>query len=289
MNYRFLSSGPARAIAGVLVALVVASSLPHPLQAEPREISARRAKEKKSFTDAQIADGFFKVAFGAELGFGGTSDRIRKYTGPVRVFIDSSSPSTDRGIELRAVIADIRAHIANLDISVTSRRDEANFIVRLVRDRDLKKTVMELYGSRGRQIVRSLEPQCLSGFRKDEFFRISRSDVILVTDAGDFIFYDCAYEEMLQALGPIRDDPTVPWTMFNDKVQMGFFGLYDQYLMNILYHRRVMPGMTRAQVRAILPEIMPEVRAHVARLNRIDPQAPADERRPARPAKARNR
>ena len=153
-------------------------------------------------------------------------------------------------------------------------------MVRLVRDRDLSGTVRKLYGDKGRQIVRSLEPQCLSGFRKDERFRIMRSDVILVVDKGEFIFFDCAYEEMLQALGPIRDDPTIPWTMFNDDVQMGFFDVYDQYILNILYHRRVQPGMTKAQVRALLPKIMPEVRAFVARKNGIDPGPPHRRKEP---------
>ena len=71
-----------------------------------------------------------------------------------------------------------------------------------------------------------------------------------MADAGDFIFYDCVYEELLQALGPINDDATVPWTMFNDDVQLGFFDVYDQYLLNILYHPRIRPGMTRAEVEA---------------------------------------
>ncbi|MBN8919570.1 MAG: DUF2927 domain-containing protein, partial [Rhizobiales bacterium] len=48
---------------------------------------------------------------------------------------------------------------------------------------------------------------------------------------------------------------------FNDDVQKGFFDIYDQYLLNILYHPRVRSGMTRGQVRRLLPEIMPEVRA----------------------------
>jgi len=59
----------------------------------------------------------------------------------------------------------------------------------------------------------------------------------------------------------------VPWTMFNDDVQMGFFDVYDQYILNILYHPKVWPGMTRQQLRALLPEIMPEVRAFVAKVN----------------------
>src|SRR5262249_55166802 len=110
-----------------------------------------------------------------------------------------------------------------------------------------------------------------SGFRKDESYRIIASDVFLIADRGDFIFFDCAYEEILQSLGPINDDPTVPWTMFNDDVQMGFFDVYDQYILNILYHPRVKPGMTADEVRALLPEIMPEVRAWVAKVNGLAP------------------
>jgi hypothetical protein len=57
--------------------------------------------------------------------------------------------------------------------------------------------------------------------------------------------------------------------MFNDVVQLGFFGVYDQYLLNILYDPRIRPGMTVAQVRAVLPAVLPTVRAFVAQKNRI--------------------
>jgi Protein of unknown function (DUF2927) len=92
-----------------------------------------------------------------------------------------------------------------------------------------------------------------------------------VVDAGDFVFYDCVYEELLQALGPINDDSSVPWTMFNDEVQKGFFDVYDQYLLNILYDPRIRPGMTRDEVRAVLPQVLPSVRAFVARVNSLPP------------------
>ena len=84
--------------------------------------------------------------------------------------------------------------------------------------------------------------------------------MILPVDAGDFTFYDCAYEELLQALGAINDDRTVPWTMFNDEVQMGFFDVYDQYLLNILYDPRIRPGMTRDEVNVLLPEVLSTAR-----------------------------
>jgi hypothetical protein len=231
--------------------------------AEDAEITHRRSIERKTFSDAEIIDGLFKVTFGAEFHIAGGVDRIRKYDGPIRVYVDNKA-KPDRSPEVGAVVADIRARIRDLDIAMTGKRDEAQIIVSLVHDRDLAHAIRALYGiDRARRIQRSLEPQCLSGFRKDESSRILHSDVLIVADAGEFVFYDCIYEELLQSLGPINDDTTVPWSMFNDDVQMGYFDLYDQYLLNILYDRRIRPGMTRTEVEALLPEVLPQVRAWV--------------------------
>jgi hypothetical protein len=55
--------------------------------------------------------------------------------------------------------------------------------------------------------------------------------------------------------------------MFNDDVQMGFFDVYDQYLVNILYDPRVRPGMTKDELDELFPEVLPTVRAWVANAN----------------------
>jgi hypothetical protein len=238
-------------------------------RAEDPQITKRRAAERKTFTDAEITEGFFKTAFGAELSVAGRVDRIRKYDGPVRVYIDSRA-KPDRRRQVADVVADIGARIDHLNIALTADRRAADVEVTLVRNRDLGRTIRAFYGvQRARQIQRRLQPQCLSGFRKDEQFRIVHSDAILVVDAGDFIFYDCVYEELLQALGPINDDASVPWTMFNDDVQMGFFDVYDQLLLNILYDPRIRPGMTRDEVLAVLPQVLPSARAFVSRVSEL--------------------
>jgi hypothetical protein len=246
----------------VMLVTVTALAMQGPAAAEDAEIAHRRSIERKTFTDAEIVDGFFKVTFGAEFHVAGGVDRIRKYDGPIRVYIDSRT-QPDRSSEAAAVVADIRKRVRDLDLAVTGKRDDAQIVVSLVRDRDLARTIRSLYGiDRARRIQRSLEPQCLSGFVKDENSRIIHSDVIVVADAGNFVFFDCLYEELLQSLGPINDS-TLPWTMFNDDIQMGFFDRYDQYLLNILYDRRIRPGMTRAEVEALLPELLPQVRSWV--------------------------
>jgi len=235
--------------------------------AEHPEIAKRRAAERKTFTDAEIYKGLFLTAFGAEMRISGRVDGIRKYVVPVRVFVENRA-KPDRSEQVASVVADIQRRIANIDIAMTQDRKDANIVVRLLAERDFAPTLRKAFGrERAGKIQKSLEPQCLSVFRKDAELRIVHSDVFLVTDRGDFIFYDCVYEELLQSLGPINDTDKVPWTMFNDDVQMGFFDVYDQYILNILYHPKVWPGMTRQQMRALLPEIMPEVRAFVAKVN----------------------
>jgi hypothetical protein len=252
-------------------AMVLGTVCVAPAAAQDGEIARRRAQQRTTFTDAEIIEGFFKIAFGAEFNLAGRIDRIRKFDGPVRVHAISDA-KPDRRRQVGAVVADIRAHVAHLDIAMTRDSEAANLMVRLVRNRDIRRTVRDYFGrTQAARIQRSLDPQCLSGFRKDANYRIEHADVILPVDVDEFVFYDCAYEELLQALGPINDDPSVPWTMFNDDVSLGFFGIYDQYLLNILYDPRIRPGMTAVEVSALLPSVLPTVRAFVARTNRLRP------------------
>ena len=262
-----LNSVVSFANAGVILAaaaIMIGGTLSCAAQSDNADISIRRASERTSFSDDEIKDGFFKTAFRAELQFDRRIERIRKFDEPVRVFVVNRG-APDRRAEIATIITDIHAHVDHLDVALTDDRQAANFVVTLVQSRDFARTIRAHYGpDKAQQIQQSLHPQCLSGIGKDRSFRIRRAEVILPVDAGEFAFYDCAYEELLQALGVINDDNSVPWTMFNDNVQMGYFDVYDQYLLNILYDPRVRPGMTKAELDKLLPEVLPTVRAWVA-------------------------
>jgi len=261
LNFRSLTAAlGAFALCEILVPSAAVAEIP--------AIAQRQRTEKKIFTDSEITEGFLKVAFGAEYHLAGRVDRIRKYQAPVRVFADGAR--ADRKTQLARIVADIAAHVQHLDIAMTGSNDDANVQVKLVRDRDLYRTMATFYGrERAREIRSSLDPQCLSGFRKNEKYEIERSDVILTVDNGDFVFFDCAYEELLQSLGPINDTSTVPWTMFNDGVSMGYFDVYDQYLLNLLYDPRIKAGMTVQEVKAVLPAVLADVRAWVRKVNNL--------------------
>jgi hypothetical protein len=250
-----------KSVAMALAAIAFAVIGNGPANAENPDISNRRASERTDFTNDEIKDGFFKIAFSAELQLGTPVERVRKFDEPVRIFVVSKG-APDRRSEIAAIVEDIRARVNHLDVAMTNDRQAANFTVTLVTERDLRRTIRSRYGNdKAARIQLSLTPQCLSGIGKDKQYRIRRAEVILPVDAGEFTFYDCAYEELLQALGAINDDRSVPWTMFNDDVQMGFFDVYDQYLLNILYDPRIRPGMTKEKVDGLLPEVLATARA----------------------------
>jgi Protein of unknown function (DUF2927) len=265
MRRKHLSSAGSTVVTALTAAVAIGAA--STVQAENDAISMRRAAERTSFSNAEIKDGLFKTAFGAELQLGRRDERIRKFDEPVRVFVDNHGAPA-RTADIAAIVEDIRARVHHLDLAVTPDRKDANVLVVVVPSRNFAQTIRSRYGeSAAKKIQRSLHPQCLSGIAKDETYRIRRAEVILPADADEFQFYDCAYEELLQSLGLINDDSSVPWTMFNDDVQMGFFDVYDQYLVNILYDPRIRPGMTKQQVGALLPNVLATVRPWVAQAN----------------------
>src|SRR5580704_15902289 len=117
-----LTAFAAIALAGVACA---------PANAENPDISSRRASERTDFTNDEIREGFFKIAFGAELQLDQPAGRVRKFDEPVRIFVETASGPDRRG-EVAHIVDDIRTRVNHLDIAVTNDRRAANFVVRLV-------------------------------------------------------------------------------------------------------------------------------------------------------------
>src|SRR5437762_10034089 len=97
--------------------------------AEIPAIASRQRAEKKTFTDNEILDGFFKTAFGAEYHLAGRVDRIRKYDAPVRVFADAVG-RPDRKAQLAKVVTDIARRVQHLAIGMAETSEGANVVVK---------------------------------------------------------------------------------------------------------------------------------------------------------------
>jgi hypothetical protein len=84
--------GAASVFALVVVITIAASTV----QAENESVRIRRSSERTAFSDAKIVDGFFKIAFGAELRLAGGANRVCKFDRPARVFLDNRAHANRR-------------------------------------------------------------------------------------------------------------------------------------------------------------------------------------------------
>src|SRR5580692_12664565 len=113
---RVVARMPRILTASILVmALTGVSSVP--VRAEKPEIASRRAAERTDFTNDEIKDGFFKIAFHAEFQLDKPAERVRRFDEPVRIFVTSKG-SPDRRAEIATVVADIRSRVNHLDVAI---------------------------------------------------------------------------------------------------------------------------------------------------------------------------
>jgi hypothetical protein len=214
----------------------------------------------RAFTDAELIDGFNRTVFGSEYqSLGWQSHLVKKFTGPVHVFIDDRS-SKRRGGEIGDFIRSLPGLIENLDISLVAAPEAANYRIFVV-DRAAYRDIvsLEVYGrpsttfAPGKCLVRVVSAG----------WGIARSDAVIVADEGEFLFHRCMVEETLQGLGPVNDDRSLMLSVFNDISLQSLFTSFDRHILNMLYHPRIEAGMTKAEAQRVLPEVAAEVQARL--------------------------
>jgi hypothetical protein len=208
-----------------------------------------------AFSDRQLQTAFYQTVFGAEYShWGAQADIVKKFAGPVRVYIDNSSRHDRRG-DVAQFVRSLPRLIRGLDMALVGSPDQANFRISVVDRAQYRTVVRNLYGSKymhvpGRCLVRVYSRP--SGIR--------RSDAVIVADEGEFLFQRCLVEEVLQGLGPVNDSDGLPDSVFNDSSRQSRFTAHDRYILNILYHPRIRPGMNAREAEAVLPSVIRDVR-----------------------------
>ncbi len=214
----------------------------------------------RAFTDAELIDGFEKTVFGAEYwNFGWQASRVKKFAGPARVYVDDRS-GAGRGADAIRFLVSLPALIDGLELEVVAEPSEANFRVYILSRANYRQVVInEIYNrpassfAPGNCLVRVVSTG--NG--------IERADAVIVADEGEFRFQRCLAEEILQGLGPTNDDRRLAASIFNDSSRHASFTDFDRHILNMLYHPAILPGMTRVEVRRILPAVVAEVRGRL--------------------------
>jgi hypothetical protein len=92
---------------------------------------------------------------------------------------------------------------------------------------------------------------------------IRRSDAVIVSDEGEFLFRRCLVEEILQGLGPVNDNASLKSSVFNDTSKHSRFTKHDRYILNMLYDERIKAGMNKDEVAKVLPAVIRDARRRV--------------------------
>ena len=214
------------------------------------------ASPGRAFSDAALIDGFVRTIFGSEFPTWGTqSYKVKKYTRPVRFYIDDRSAAGRRS-EATRFLRSLPRQIRGLDAAIVDDPRRANFRIFIIDRVDYKRIVAsEVYGglssgfAPGKCLVR-----VISGRNG-----IERSDAVIVADEGEFLFKRCLVEEILQGLGPVNDDATLSESVFNDRSRHSSFTGFDRTLLNMLYHPRIRHGMRQAEAQAVLPAVLADI------------------------------
>ncbi len=212
--------------------------------------------QASGYSDKDLINGFNSTVFGAEYSSWGWHTRIvKKFAKPVRIYIDNRA-KRDRRRAVARFVRSLPNIIDGIDIAIVDDASKANYTVYVV-DRAAYKNVVrnEIYQRRsmsvpGRCLVRVVSAP--SGIR--------RSDAVIVSDEGEFLFQRCLVEEILQGLGPVNDNPALKNSVFNDTSRHIKFTRHDRYILNMLYDKRVRSGMNQREVGEILPAVLRDTR-----------------------------
>jgi hypothetical protein len=208
------------------------------------------------FTAAELTRGFMALAFGSDLRVGARAHGIHRFDHPIRVRI-SSSGGVDRSAAMRGIVEHYAREVPKLDLSLAEDGQPADIDVRLIDERDFKSALVAAFGDKiARAFVARTNPQCMTSVKSNTDGEIVHAISFIIVDKGEAVFLDCAYHELLHAFGLSNHDARNPWTTLNQKRMVGYLTVYDRALLTLLYDPRILPGMTPARLRAVLPDVI---------------------------------
>ena len=226
-----------------MVGVALWTALPAPVQAA-------------KLSDELLSESFRRVVFKEEFSSSKSKKgQIKRYVTPVRFYIDNRAKK-NRTRAVSRFVLNLNRLIEGLETSIVSSRKDANFTVFVVDRADYANVVRSFIYRRQSAHVPG---KCLVHVRSTGR-GIYQSTAVIVSDEGRFLFQRCLTEEILQGLGPLNDDDSLKYSVFNDRSTYSKFTKHDRYLMNMLYHPAIRPGMREEEAMKLLPQVLQDVR-----------------------------
>lgn len=231
------------------------------------------------FTARMLAENFERIALYDEYVIAAgqfvaraSPSALRRWQEPVRVrLIWGESVPEDRRAADRAMISAFLARLSRLTghpVSLVERGGNALvYIVGLDEQRSLGPRLAQDMPGLPDIVTRSIvnSPRstfcavyAMSDTSADEHV-YTRAVVHLKDEHRGLMREACIHEELAQMMGLPNDSALARPSIFNDDEEFALLTRHDEYLLRILYDRRLQPGMTPAEARPIVAQIAREL------------------------------
>lgn len=237
----------------VLVGMVTAAFAASGKQSAPESSFEGAPPQYTRFSVAELERGFLALAFGSDLRIGARPVGIRRFDHPIRVRVIAGG-TVDRNFAMSRIIEEYARAVPALGLNQTWSASNADIELHLIDEKDFQSALQSTFGRKVAQaFVARTDPQCMTSVKSASDGKIENAVSFIIVDKGDDVFLDCAYHELLHAFGLSNHDAGNPWTTLNQNRMVGYLTVYDRSLLTLLYDPHIGPGMTRRQVRAVLP------------------------------------
>lgn len=229
------------------------------LRSAPPGAFSGAPSEYTRFTPRELSRGFLALAFGSDLRLGSKLRRIHRFDRPVHVHFFTNG-SVDRTNAYRRIVLEFAREFPALQLTIIDDAASADIVVRLIDEKNFNTAITAVFGRQtARAFVAKTDAQCMTSVRSAASGGIIRADSFVIIDQGDDVFLNCAYHEMLHALGLPNHDSGNPWTALNQDRTVGYLTVYDRAMLRMLYDPRVRSGMTSKDVMKVVTGVARDV------------------------------
>jgi len=209
-------------------------------------------------SETQVIDGAVVIE--------GDSIPLTRWETPLRLWTSGETTPDKAHI---STLAERVNRLTQLSVERAVDAQEANIFI-LIADADERRELVGLLGSLGRN---SDAPLVNAWPERAEFPCIARvfinpsnntlewAMILVKAELTGAFRKSCLTEEFIQSLGLFNDGPKIRPSIFNDDAEFIELTRHDEYLLQILYDRRLRPGMLRGEAEPIVQIIAAELLA----------------------------
>ena len=218
---------------------------------------APQATARVTRSNSSIAADFLDLSFRMESGR--SIPVLTRFEAPIRVALMGNVPAT-AARDAAALVGRLRAE-AGIDIAL-AQGGPANVFVQFLPRATMQAAVPNAACFVVPRVGSWNEFRAARGTAQIDWTTLTvrdRAAIFIPSDVAPQEARDCLHEELAQALGPLNDMYHLSDSVFNDDNFNTVLTGFDMLVLRTTYASELRSGMTRAEVAARLPSILPRL------------------------------